>query len=162
MKNQKVIIGVFAGILLIVGGGVFLSSSGSKAPVQVTEQAPAENEISAIDPEEIGLDLIPTNNNKHVVIKVDKPQGIKTIEFDLTWGAKVEDKASGELLDVRQGTSSGEDPILLDGKPYSHEVKFGTCSDVCHYDKGVNNIKIILKIVRTDGKLYQSEKTLEL
>ena len=65
-------------------------------------------------------------------------------------------------MDVRQGTSSGEDPILLDGKPYSHEVKFGTCSDVCHYDKGVNNIKIILKIVRTDGKLYQSEKTLEL
>lgn len=162
MKNQKVVIGIIAAIILIVGGGVFVLSSTNKAPIQQAEQAPVENEIATLGPEEIGLGLTPTHNNQHLIITIDKPQGIKTIEYELTWGAKVKDKSSGELLDIRQGTTSGEYPIQINGKPYKHEIKFGTCSDVCHYDIGVNNIKIIVKVTKTDGTIAQAEKSLEL
>jgi len=34
---------------------------------------------------------------------------------------------------------------------------FGTCSDVCHYDSGVTDIDLIVKITKTDGKIYQVE-----
>ena len=42
------------------------------------------------------------------------------------------------------------------------EIVLGTCSDVCHYDLEVSDIKLILKVTKTDGKVYQSQKTLEL
>lgn len=161
MKNQNLIIGVVIGVMILVGGGIFVLSSNKKAVQAPVKQTPVENEIATLYPDEIGLDLATRSDNKKVVFKIEKPQGIKTIEYELTWGAKVEDKSSGSILDVVQGTTSNG-PIEINGKPYkSAEIVMGTCSDVCHYDIGVNNIKIILKITKTDGKLYQSQKTLE-
>ncbi len=34
---------------------------------------------------------------------------------------------------------------------------FGTCSDVCHYDKDVTDVKLIVKVTKMDGKVYQAE-----
>jgi len=134
--------------------------SSNKKAAQAPIEAPTENEILTLNPEEIGLELTTIKNNQEVVFSIGKPEGIKTIEYELTWGAKVEDKFSGSVLDVVHGDQSNG-PIEMNGKPYKAEIVMGSCSDVCHYDKGVNNIKIILKITKTDGKLYQSERTLE-
>lgn len=164
MKNQTIIIIGVIILLVIIGGGYYLLSP-KKEPVKsetIEPQVAEEEAILILSPEEIGLELTTTNDKRNVVIKIGKPQGIETIEYELTWGAKVKDKSSGELLDVARGTTSGEDPIRLDGKPYNAEIKMGTCSDVCHYDEGVNDIKIILKVTKTDGKVYHSEKTLEI
>lgn len=160
MKNRNLIIGLAVAALVLVGGGVFVLSSNNKVPPPI-EKAPDENEVAALDPEEIGLELTTIKNNQEVVFSIEKPEGIKAIEYELTWGAKVEDKFSGTILDVVHGDQSNE-PIEINGKPYKAEIVMGSCSDVCHYDKGINNIKIILKITKTDGKLYQSEKTLEI
>ncbi|OGH20510.1 MAG: hypothetical protein A3D74_02790 [Candidatus Levybacteria bacterium RIFCSPHIGHO2_02_FULL_37_13] len=159
MKNKNLVIGLVIGALILVGGGVFVLSSNKKA-AQAPIEAPTENEILTLNPEEIGLELTTIKNNQEVVFSIGKPEGIKTIEYELTWGAKVEDKFSGSVLDVVHGDQSNG-PIEMNGKPYKAEIVMGSCSDVCHYDKGVNNIKIILKITKTDGKLYQSERTLE-
>jgi len=159
VKNKNLVIGLVIGALILVGGGVFVLSSNKKA-AQAPIEAPTENEILTLNPEEIGLELTTIKNNQEVVFSIGKPEGIKTIEYELTWGAKVEDKFSGSVLDVVHGDQSNG-PIEMNGKPYKAEIVMGSCSDVCHYDKGVNNIKIILKITKTDGKLYQSERTLE-
>lgn len=161
MKNKNLVIGLAIAALVLVGGGVFVLSSNKKAQAPVAE-APAENEIATLSAEEIGLSLATTNDDKHIVFEIKKPEGIKVFEYELTWGAKVKDPSSGDLLDVVHGDTSNE-PIAINGKPYkSAEIKMGSCSDVCHYDTGINNIKIIIKITKTDGKLYQSEKTLEI
>lgn len=161
MRDQKAIIGlVVLAIILVIGGFlVFSPKNQNTTPSENTNQEQVEAPVIKLSPEEIGLDLTTTNNNRHLVIKIEKPQGIKTIEYELTWGAKVEDKASGSILDVVHGTSSGS-PIEINEQPYEDEIKMGTCSDVCHYDEGVNNIKIILKVTKTDGTVAQIEKSL--
>src|SRR3989344_5288111 len=161
MKNKNlIVIGVIV-ILVIVGGGYFFLSSKNESDPRDTEPVAVEETIETLSPEEIGLELSTTNNDREVVISISKPEGIDTIEYELTWGAKVKDSSSGELLDVVHGIST-EEPIELNGKPYETEIVMGSCSDVCHYDTGVNNIKIVLKVVKTDGKIYQVEETLEI
>ena len=95
MKNKNLVIGLVIGALILVGGGVFVLSSNKKA-AQAPIEAPTENEILTLNPEEIGLELTTIKNNQEVVFSIGKPEGIKTIEYELTWGAKVEDKFSGK------------------------------------------------------------------
>ena len=162
MKNKQALIGVGVALLVLVIGGYFVfSPKKASAPQDTGPKVTEEKSILTLSPEEIGLELSTINNNQKVVFKIDKPEDIKTIEYELTWGAKVEDKSSGSILDVVHGDQSNG-PIEINGKPYKAEIVMGSCSDVCHYDKGINDIKIILKVAKTDGKLYQSKKSLEI
>ena len=53
-------------------------------------------------------------------------------------------------------------PEIKSGKPFTQEIVLGTCSDVCHYDEEVSNIKLILKVTKIDGTIARVEETLEL
>lgn len=149
MKNQKVIIGVIIAILL-VGGGIFLMSSSKKAAPAPLEEAPAEDKVSTISSEEIGLSLTQSGDNRKVILEVANTEGLTGLDYELSYIAK------GELprgvighIDVKQA-----------GKAVKQEITLGTCSDVCHYDEDVSNIKLILKVTKSDGTVAQAEKTL--
>jgi len=151
MKNQKVIIGAVVGILLIVGGGFFVMSSNKKAAPAPVEETPAEEQVVAISPEEIGLSLEQSSDNRKVILEVTNTEGLAGLDYELSYIAK------GELprgvighIDVKQA-----------GKAVRQEITLGTCSDVCHYDEDVSNIKLILKVTKTDGTVSQAEKVLE-
>lgn len=146
MKNNRnlIIVGVIV-LILLVGGGIFLAtkkSPKSAIPVQQSE------EISTLSPLDIGLSLIMGSDGKRVIMEIAKTEGLTSIEYQLSYTSK------GDIPRGVIGTTE------VKGNTIKKEIILGTCSDVCHYDQDVSNIKVILKVTKTDGKVYQVEKSL--
>lgn len=151
MKNKNLIIGIVIGAVVLVGGGIFLLSSRKTAPTPVA-QTSSEEVVSVIQPEEIGLSLSASADNKKVVLEVANTKDISGLDYELSYTSKG---------DIPRGVI-GHIDIKVAGKTARQEITLGTCSDVCHYDQDVKNIKLILKVAKTDGSTSQVEKSLEL
>ncbi|MCL5438483.1 MAG: hypothetical protein M1268_00660 [Patescibacteria group bacterium] len=154
--NKKVIVIVVALIILIglVGGGYLFISGRSKSNTSDNTPAPTEMVVPTIDPSEIGLTLTLSPDHKIVNMQITKLEGISAIDYELTYFAMVK----GEK--VSRGTIGHVDVTPSDSV-INKEIKLGTCSDVCHYDEGVTNIKITLKITKSDGNIFQAEQSVE-
>jgi len=153
MKNQKVIIGIVVGLLVLVGVGYFIFSPKKSSSIpQVPEPQVAEEEtILTLPPEDIGLTIKAIENNRKVLMEIANTSGLTSLDYELSYTSK------GDIPRGVLGTIDVES-----NKPIKHEIVLGTCSDVCHYDEEVSDIKLILKVTKTDGKVYQSQKTLEI
>lgn len=153
MMNQKlVIIGVII-LLVIVGGGYYLLSP-KKEPAKtvVTEPEPVEETITTLSPEELRLTLTAGVGSRKVIMEIANLDGLSSLDYELSYTSKG---------DIPRGVV-GNIEITSKDKEIKKELVLGTCSDVCHYDEEVSDIKLILKITKTDGKVYHSEKTLEI
>jgi hypothetical protein len=151
MKNQKVIIGI-AGVILILAVGYFLIfNKSTKEPVVAEPQVAEEETVLKLPAEDIGLALTAIENNRKVLIEIANTSGLVSVEYELSYTSKG---------DIPRGVLGTID-IKSKNKPIEHEIVLGTCSDVCHYDQDVSNIKVILKVTKSDNKVYQSEKTLD-
>lgn len=149
LKNKKVIIaGGIVVLLLLFLGFVFLNGRTSNQN-QNANATPTEIPIPTITAESIGLTLKMGLGGKTVIAAIANPQGITAIEYELSYISKG---------DIPRGAIGQFD---LTKKPVKKEITLGTCSDTCHYDEEVSNIKIVLKITKENGSIYQSEKTLD-
>lgn len=137
------------GLVLLVGG--FLVLSGNKKAEPPQEQAPLEEQISVIQPEDIGLTLTIASGNRAVIFEVKNTKGLAALDYELSYISKG---------DIPRG-AIGHIDIKEEGKPVKQEVTLGTCSDVCHYDENVSDVKLILKVTKTDGTTSQAEQSLE-
>lgn len=151
MNNKKLITFLAIGLVVLVGAGALILSSNKKAE-PVVEQAPLEEQISVIKPEDIGLVLTATSDNRKVILEVKNTKGLAALDYELSYTSKG---------DIPRGVI-GHIDIKEEGKPVRQEITLGTCSDVCHYDEDVSDINLILKITKTDGTASQTEKSLEL
>lgn len=149
LKNRKVIIAAGVVILaLILGIFLFLSRNFSNQANQDTSVLPTQIPVPTITADSIGLTLESGVLGKTVIVTVANTEGVTAIEYELSY------------------TSEGDIPrgaigqLELNKKPVKKEITLGTCSDTCHYDENVSNIKVVLKITKTDGKVYQAETTL--
>ena len=150
LKNRKVIIAVGIVLLaLILGIFLFLSRNFSNQDNQNTSVLPTQIPVPTITAESIGLTLKAGFGGKTVIVTLSNTEGISSIDYELSYLSKG---------DIPRGALGQLD---LTKKPVKKEITLGTCSDTCHYDEDVSNIKIVLKITKDDGKVYQSEKTLE-
>ena len=151
MKNKNLVIFLVIGLIVLVGGFLVLSSNKKPAPVQV-DQTPLEEKIMIIKPEDIGLTLTASDDNRKIIFEVSNTESITGLDYELSYTSKG-DIPRGIIghIDVKQA-----------GKPVKQEITLGTCSDVCHYDQDVSNIKLILKVTKTDGAVSQVSKSLEL
>lgn len=147
--NDKKILGGIAVLVLaiLIVGGVFVLSS--KKTSNSTQQATQEEQVLTLKPEDIGLELSLSDDSKKVTMTVTKVDGITSLEYQLLYNSKG---------DVPRGVIG---TIDIKGDKIKKEIVLGTCSDVCHYDEDVSSIKVIVKVVKTDGKTYQVEKSLE-
>jgi hypothetical protein len=152
MKNKNLVIAIVVGVVVLIGVGIFMLISGKKAAPVAVEPTPAEEVVSTIKPEEIGLSLTASADNKKVILEVAKTEGISGLDYELSYTSKG-DIPRGVIghIDVKQA-----------GKSVRQEITLGTCSDVCHYDQDVSDIKLILKVAKADGSTSQVEKSLEL
>lgn len=150
MKNKNLIVGLVIGALVLVGGGVFVLSSGKKESSAPIEQTPLEEQVSTISPEEIGLTLSQSADNRKVILEVTNTEGLTGLDYELSYTSKG---------DIPRGVI-GHIDIKQAGKSVRQEITLGTCSDVCHYDQDVSNIKLILKVTKADGRVAQAEKAL--
>jgi len=150
LKNRKVIIAVGIVLLaLILGIFLFLSRNFSNQDNQNTSVLPTQIPVPTIIADSIGLTLKAGFGGKTVIVTLSNTEGISSIDYELSYLSKG---------DIPRGALGQLD---LTKKPVKKEITLGTCSDTCHYDEDVSNIKIVLKITKDDGKVYQSEKTLE-
>ncbi len=151
MKNKKLIAFLVIAVIILIGGGIFIISSNKKPASVPIAQAPSEETVSIMKPEEIGLTLTASADNKRVILGVAKTDGISGLDYELSYTSKG---------DVPRGVI-GHIDIKQTGKIVKQEITLGTCSDVCHYDEEVSNIKLVLKVAKTNGTTSQIEESLE-
>jgi len=152
MKNKNLVIVLAIGLIILVGGGFLIMSKSKKtAPVQV-DQTPLEEKIMTIKPEDIGLTLSASADNRKVIFEVSNTDNIAGLDYELSYTSKG---------DIPRGII-GHIDVKVAGKPVTQEIVLGTCSDVCHYDQDVSDIKLIVKVAKTDGSVSKVEKSLEL
>ena len=151
MNNKKLIIFLAIGLVVLIGGGFFVLSNNKKTE-PVVPQTPQEEQVSMIKPEDIGLTLTASADNRKVILEVKNTEGLSGLDYELSYTSKG---------DIPRGVI-GHIDIKVEGKPVKQEIILGTCSDVCHYDEDVSDIKLILKVAKTDNTTSQVEKTLEI
>lgn len=146
MKNKFVLIGGPVLLIGIIVGVVFFVffNSGSKSSEQ-TEQTKKQKDTRFVEikSEEIGLQLEPVQNNQVIKLDITKPEGISSIEYELSYDAL----ENGET--VSRGAIGTID--FKRGDETSRNIDLGTCSSgVCKYDKGVEQIHFVLRVNFTD------------
>lgn len=151
MKNKNLIVYLTVGLVALLIGGFFVLSSKKAAPAPVV-QTPSEEVISTMKPEEIGLSLTASADNREVIFEVSNTKDISGLDYELNYTSKG---------DIPRG-AMGQVSITQPGVKISKRITLGTCSDVCHYDQDVSDIKLILKVVKTDGTTSQVEKSLAI
>lgn len=151
MKNKNLIIAILIILVVtvIMGTGTFLllGKKSNKLPETDTE---IEEQVKKISKDEIGLKLKMGSDGKRVVFEVGKTENIASLDYQLSYNSKD---------NIPRG-AIGHIEIKIKGQPVKKEIVLGTCSDVCHYDEDVSNIKLILKVTKLDGKIYQAEVSL--
>lgn len=148
-KSKKILGGIAVVILAVLVLGGFLVLSSKKSSTAENQQTSQEEQVLILSPDEIGLSLEKGKDENRVIMKISKVEGISSIEYQMTYNSEG---------DIPRGVTGN---LEVNGKLVEKEIYMGTCSDVCHPDKGASDIKIIVKVVKTDGKVYQVEKSLE-
>jgi hypothetical protein len=155
MQRNQLIISL--GILLlaiVIGIAVFVFSSGqdNASTTQPGGETNETTQLRTLMPEDIGLTLVPTRSGKALTMNIEKLSGIKSIEYELTYLSKG---------DIPRG-AIGNLPVKPSDTLLQQEIILGTCSNVCKYDEGVRDIRLVLKINKTDGAVYSLSTTASL
>jgi hypothetical protein len=152
-RNAVIIAAVVIGLLvLVVGFVLFLEKSSNQAQNSQTA-LPTQVPIPTLSPDSIGLTLVESADMHKATMKIVNTSDIASVDYQLSYNAQV----SGQQ--VPRGTIGHVD-VKTKGQVISQDMIFGTCSDVCHYDTGITDVKLIIKVTKTDGKVYQVVKSL--
>ena len=138
-----------AAILIVLLGGYFLFFANKSS--NETTPTIAEQNIPNISADSMGLSLKPGSDGHRVIMTVTKTDDIDSLDYELSYTSKG-DIPRGVLghVDVKKGQKATADIYL------------GTCSNVCHPDSDVKNIKLVVKVNKTGGKVFQAETKTEL
>ena len=137
-------------IIVLVAGFLFLSHKTASQTNQTGVDAlPTQVPVPTISASDLGFTIKYGQGGKTVIASVANIDGISGIDYELSYTSKG---------NIPRGAIGSFD---LTKKPVSKEITLGTCSDVCHYDQNVSNIKIVLKITKTNGNVFESQATLD-
>lgn len=128
------------------------------------EPTASEEVVQTLKAEDIGLTLEASPDKKKVKFAIEKADGIKTLEYEVTYEANstAQEQSEGGEDRVQRGIT-GEEQVKGGSSYESPWLDLGSCSkNVCRYDTGVETVNITLKLVKDDGKTYLVEDSLEL
>jgi hypothetical protein len=155
LKDKRVLIaaGVAVIALILIVVGVFMLMKGSNSS-QTAQQAatPTEAPVLSLQPGDIGLTLVEAADMQTATMTITKTGDITSVDYQLSYNALV----SGQS--IPRGTIGHVD-VKTPGQTITQKMVFGTCSDVCHYDTGITQVQLIVKVTKTDGKVYQVQLT---
>ena len=154
LKNRNLLIVGGIGLVLIIAVAGFILFSGKPSNQAQNAQTalPTQVPVPTLAPDAIGLTLVESSDMHKATMKIANTQDIASVDYQLSYNAMV----SGQQ--VPRGTIGHVD-VKTPGQPISQDMVLGTCSDVCHYDSGITDIKLVVKVTKTDGKIYQVETT---
>lgn len=155
LKDKRVLVvagvAVLALVLIIVG--VFLMMRNSNSSQDAGQGiAPTEVPVLSLKPEDIGLSLVEAANMQTATMTITKTSDITSVDYQLSYNAEVTGQS------IPRGTIGHVD-VKTPGQTVTQKMVFGTCSDVCHYDTGITQVQLIVKVTKTDGKIYQVQLT---
>lgn len=163
MKNKNLIIGVIVAILLLLVGGFFFLSK--KSTQKTADTTTTQEQVLAMKPEDIGLEIQARTDKKAVRFVANKLDGVKNLSWEFFYDADIPVAERAEGADEGKVTQSfvGETELNGDSSYTSEYRELGTCSSGrCRYDTGVESVKLLLKVTKEDGKVYQVEDELTL
>ncbi|MDP2649279.1 MAG: hypothetical protein Q8P10_00385 [bacterium] len=153
MKNKNLII-IAVVLIVLIGTGFYFFLSKQSSPKEQTTQAQDEV-IPTIAPSDLGLTTEIRDDSKAIKFEIANAKDIESIDYQISYTKEVNGEQLPEGL---IGTAKPEG-----GKIAIKYREFGTCSSgKCRYDTVVSAIKLTLKITKTDGKVYQSEISVEI
>lgn len=160
LGNKLFLIGaVVIFVLLASGLFFFINSRGQSSESDLT--ADQNQNIETMSPGSIGLILTPRADGKAINMKIIKLDGIKTIEYDVSYDANVTDE--GQTATVPRGVVGSAIQVKPGDSEVSRDLDLGTCSrNVCKYDDVVGPIKFVLKVTFTNGKVASVEKSVTI
>lgn len=154
-KDKRILIsaGVAIVALILIVGGVFLLTKGSNSS-QTAQATPTPTQVPVLTlkPTDIGLTLVEAANMQTATMTITKTSDISSVDYQLSYNAMV----SGQS--IPRGTIGHVD-VKTPGQTINQQMVFGTCSDVCHYDTGISDVQLIVKVTKTDGNVYQVQLT---
>lgn len=159
-KNILLVVIVFL-VLLLGGGGLYLFAHNSTSQNTQLSPTPTQIQVLTLQPSDIGLALTATTYTKKTSsgpamhMEITKLDGISSIDCEIHYSHVID---SGDR--ITEGVLCN-----LDAKgqsKISQDFPFATCSDVCHFHKDVKDIEAIIKVTKTDGKIYQVKDTMTL
>src|SRR3989344_3318631 len=132
LKNGKFqLIGIVTvAVVVLLAGFVFIKNAKQFTQEVNTNILPTEIPIPTISPDELGLTIEAGIGGKTVLVTVENTNGISAIEYELSYLSEG---------NVPRGAIG---QIDLKKTPATKDITLGTCSDVCHYDKNVSDIKV--------------------
>lgn len=153
-KKLSLIVAVAIGILLVAAGGYYVLSQKQVAQTPVSQnQSP---QIYTLSPDSVGLTISFRSDNNALKFTMTT-KDITTVDYTISYtanqhGQQVAQGLIGELVPTpNQSTMS------------TNYREFGTCSSgVCRYDTVVSPVTLTLKVTKTDGKVYDVEKTVNI
>jgi hypothetical protein len=163
-KNLYIIIAAAVVVLLVVGGYLLFGNKAAKTTDQTDVSDMSLDDAIRLSPSDVGLELTATASKKQVKFVLSNASGINRIEYELSYEADSaggkDDESGGRIT---RGVA-GEDVIDSDQAMYESKLlDLGSCSSgTCRYDKGVTSVHLLLKLTKSDGKIYQVEQDLDL
>ncbi|MBI2442575.1 MAG: hypothetical protein HYV40_01545 [Candidatus Levybacteria bacterium] len=163
--NKKVLIIISVVVVLALGiGGFVYTRNANQTLIEETDEGILDEVIPTLAPSDIGLEMVARADGRAVKLTLNNALDIQKIEFDLVYDADQSgsfDEGEGEGKVTRNVT----DELDVDGQsPF--ETKYydlGSCSSgKCRYDTGVTQVKVVMKVTKTDGKVFQVEDSLDL
>ncbi len=158
MKNKKLfIIGGMLLLLMLFVSGVLLFLNNS-FPEEDKDRNSFDENLIEMSPEDVGLTLSSQQNNQQLVIEMTNLDEIESFEYELEYDA-IE---NGEV--VTQGTfGSGPNPDEEGKSEIRRTIDLGTCSAVCRYHEGVEEILFTLRVDLRNGEagIIETTHTLE-
>lgn len=151
IQDKRIIAIVCVIAIVLVAGAYFLffAKKTVKKNTQVVS-APQEEVVPTLDPSNIGLVLTESADGKKVTMDINKTDSIVSLDYQLSYTAKG---------NIPRGII-GHIDVKNSGNPIKQDIVLGTCSDVCHYDQDITDIKLVLNVTKTDGKSYSVEQSL--
>lgn len=147
-----------------MGGYLVLGSKTSKTTDDTNQSDISLDDAIMLSPSDVGLELTATASKKQVKFVLGNATGINRIEYELSYEADSaggpDDESGGRIT---RGVA-GEDVIDTDESTYESKLlDLGSCSSgTCRYDKGVTSVHLLLKLTKSDNKIYQVEQDLDL
>lgn len=156
-KQWYIAVAVIIVIVGLVAGGIWLMASKKATTQQIPAVTDQTQQVQTLSPDSIGLSVAFRSDNKAMKFTVANADGINSIEYQISYNKIINGEQVSEGLIGTVDMNPGDKTAGIGYR------EFGTCSSgVCRYDNVISPITLTLKIVKSDGKVYQVVKQVNL
>lgn len=139
--------------VILIGAGAWLLGKKKAAP-QAPVALDTSGQIYTLSPQDIGLSVAFRSDKKAMKFSVANASGINSIDYQISYTKTINGQQVQDGLIGTVNMNPGDSRASIDYR------EFGTCSSgVCRYDTVVGPVTLTLKIVKSDGKIYQVTQT---